>query len=334
MLFPEKVLADVGLRYAADSDLSIRRQRRGDIFLYVDQSGSIIDCQRRLGWYENLAVPPVYEDVVYSARQDTHLQARGVDTTGNLQYFYHPNWENLRDQYKFSRLIAIGKQLPRIRRTVSRLLRQNDSDKLYVLAAITRVLDRTGLRVGNPQSSLENKTYGVSTLKADHVKTNEDLLTLEFTGKGGVEIEREINDTSVARVLEDFYYRPGQLLFQYREDGDLNAVSPAQINNFISDISGIEMTAKEFRTWRASALFVKFWMKKGGNEKALSALLEEVSEYICNTPATLKNSYIHPHLIRCKKNKDFRLLNVEPRKHKGLRKAENIMMSMLSESYL
>jgi DNA topoisomerase-1 len=275
-------------------------------------------------------VPPIYTDVTLSVSDHTHLQASGIDTTGNLQYFYHPIWEELRDQYKFNRLILIGQRLPSIRRKVSRILKDCANDKLYVLAAITKVLDRTGLRVGNHVSSVANKTYGVSTLRTKHVQPHDDYLTLEFTGKGGVEIERDIKDSQIANMLEDFYERPGDLLFQYKQADNLKAVSPAQINNFISEISGIDMTAKEFRTWRASALFVRFWLQKGGEDLTLSALLERVSGYICNTPSTLRNSYIHPVLIERKKDDSFFIQDVEISRIQGLRKAEACMMAILA----
>ncbi|MEL7145445.1 MAG: hypothetical protein AAFO69_03685 [Bacteroidota bacterium] len=333
MFIKEAILKSNGLRYSISDELAIRRVNLGDQFIYQSADGQIIDDSDRIGWYEALAVPPVYRDVHYCSDNKGHLQASGIDTTGSTQYFYHPQWEVLREQYKFKRLLQIGERLPGIRRKVREDLKGNRGDKYFVLAAITRVLDNTGLRIGNQISKEENNTYGVSTLEKEHLHIeNSGDFTLEFTGKGGVEIEREIVNSGVKNVLETFYERPGDLLFQYQKEGAMHAISPAQINYYISSISRMDMTAKEFRTWRASALFVKFWTRSGGDQKTLGDLLAEVCALIGNTPATLRNSYIHPTLAEKKKDQNFQINDVKGIAKKGLRKAERVMLAMLDET--
>ncbi len=331
MIFSENVLKSKGLWYSKPADLIIERRRHGRGFCYVGKDTNFITAKTQKSWFESLAVPPTYKNVFYCYDQEGHLQALGKDTTGTTQYFYHPKWEELRDEHKFARLREIGDELPRIRRKLSAILKNEKSDKARVLAAITKVLDNTGLRIGNPSSAKENKTYGISTLKKEHFKCEDGNIFLEFSGKSNVEITREIESSTIKSILEDFYERPGKLLFQYKESGALNSVSPAQINNFISELSTIEMTAKEFRTWRASALFVKFWLRKDGDTETLSNLLEKVCRFTGNTPSILRNSYIHPVLIEKKKDKNFSIHEVTPLEKRGLRKAEAVLMALLEK---
>ena len=333
MIFSESILRKKGLRYSKPEDLIIERRRRGRGFCYIKEDTTLVKTKKQKTWFESLAVPPVYKNVFYCYDQKGHLQALGKDTTGTVQYFYHPKWEKLREEYKFARLWKIGNELPSMRRKLYSIFKNKKTDKTYVLAAITKVLDNTGLRIGSPSSAKKNQTYGISTLKKRHLKCEDDDISLEFSGKGGVEITREIENSAVKTILEDFYERPGELLFQYKEEDTLNSVSPAQINNFISELSTIEMTAKEFRTWRASALFVKFWLRKDGTTKTLGNLLEDVSQFIGNTPSILRNSYIHPVLIKKKKDKEFSISKVVPFEKRGLRKAEAVLMAFLEKKY-
>ncbi len=330
MIFDEKILKQYKLRHSSAQDLRIHRRRHGKGFAYYKDGKDLISNANVKAWYEGLAVPPVYKDVVLCVHKTGHLQAQGVDTTGSVQYFYHPQWEALRDFYKFERLKNIAERLPAIRRRVRDDFNAPENDKYFVLAALVKLLDETGLRIGNPVSAKENGTHGLSTLRKKHIlQEGEDHLILEFKGKGGVDIEREIESARVRDILEDFYERPGRALFSYNDDRGRRTISPAQINNYINDISKIDMTAKEFRTWRSSALFTDIWMKAGGADKTLGQILDEVGTYTGNTAATLRNSYIHPKLIEAKKDEAFCIDDVKTYEKTGLRKAEQVMMGII-----
>lgn len=324
-------LKEKNIVYSNDHDLVISRRRRGKGFSYHDERGSTIRCATSKDRFRQLAVPPVYTDVFFCNNPKGHLQAKGIDSTGNVQYFYHSAWEQLREEKKFDRLLCIGEELPRIRRKINRILTNGEGGKSYVLAAIVKVLDNTGLRIGNAESVKNNHTHGVSTLKKRHVKEKDSRIVLAFTGKSGVDIRHEILNSGVKELIENFYDRPGEHLFDYHQDGERQTISPAQINHFIKQLSSIDMTAKEFRTWRASALFVKFWLSKAkqGQPPVLGDILARVAEHIGNTPSTLRNSYIHPQLIEHAKDADFSINRVNYNKRAGLRKAENYLIALL-----
>src|SRR5690606_29380274 len=111
-----------------------------------------------------LAIPPAYRDVWICPDPNGHLQATGRDARGRKQYRYHPAWVELRDQDKYESLLAFGRALPRIRRTVQKDLARRSLDADNVTALVIRLLEVTLIRVGTPQYARENKSYGLTTL--------------------------------------------------------------------------------------------------------------------------------------------------------------------------
>ena len=256
-----------------------------------------------------------------------HLQAKGKDTTGSEQYFYHEDWQALRDTLKFERIAEVGAALPSIRRKVRKLLKSDAGSKERALAACVRVLDGTGLRVGNRASASEG-TFGVSTLTRRHLQHEGKHLVLNFTGKAGVKIKRQVS-AHLCELLSELENAGTAPLFEYRcGEGQWSSVCASQVNEFLSELHSVDMTAKEFRTFRASALFVKYWSQKGGASASLKSILEKVSKKLGNTPQTLRTSYVHPELIQMKKN-GLKIRGMDTQKIRGLKKHERLMLKLI-----
>jgi DNA topoisomerase I len=290
-----------GLLYGYDHNPGIRRRKRGKSFDYFDARGSRIVSARLIERCRRLAVPPAWTDVWISPRANSHLQATGRDARGRKQYRYHLDWRAVRDRTKFENLSAFATSLSAIRAHVMAELAREDLDRERVIAAIVRLLDRTGLRVGNDSYLRENHTSGLATISKKHVTLHGREIELDFPGKGGKVWRGSVLAPRVARVVAECQGIPGYRLFKYRDEaGKPHAVGSAEINRWLHDLSGnAELTAKDFRTWHACALFIEAVLKpaQGSEPASMKALLTHVAGELGNTPAILKKSYIHPNLI-------------------------------------
>lgn len=313
-----------GLIQASPNDLQVQRLKHGRGFKYLEK-GKLITCVKKKRYLKALAIPPVYEDVHMTTNKRFHLQATGLDTNKNRQYFYHSKWENFRDEVKYARLKIIGRELPKIRQRINRDLKLGTDTPGFVLASIVKLLDYTGLRIGNWQSARQHQTYGLITLHKKHFKTD----SLEFTGKAGVEIERPIFHQPVQEILETFYHLHNGLEDPLFTIGQ-TMVTPAMVNDYLDDISSIHMTAKEFRTWRSCALFVQYWQQSFKKQESLTLkhIIEQVADHTCNTVSILKSSYIHPTLLETFKEQP-EIIMQPYKKVSGLRQPEALMLQLL-----
>jgi DNA topoisomerase-1 len=296
-----------GLRHSSDDSPGIRRRPRGKGFSYRNDNGQTVSSQAERERLANLAIPPAYRDVWICPSPHGHLQATGRDARGRKQYLYHPDWRTARDETKFSRMVAFGSALPRLRAKVARDLAQPAGDTLTqpaVMAALVRLLDTTLARVGNDEYARTNKSYGLTTLRKRHAALNGEKLRLKFRGKSGVEHEVALKDKRVARIVQRCHALPGQALFKYLDDaGQLHSVGSAEVNDYMRAASGGDFTAKDFRTWHASAMALALFVQLDDTAReAITAtvangLIADVAQLLGNTVAVCRKSYIHPEVL-------------------------------------
>jgi DNA topoisomerase-1 len=296
-----------GLRHSSDDTPGIRRFRRGKGFSYRNDNGQIVSSLTERERLANLAIPPAYCEVWICPSPQGHLQATGRDARGRKQYLYHPDWRTARDETKFNRMVAFGSVLPRVRAAVMRDLAQPEGatvSQAAVMAALVRLLDTTLLRVGNDEYARTNKSYGLTTLRKRHAALNGDKLRLKFRGKSGVEHEVALKDKRVARIVQRCQALPGQELFKYLDDaGQLHSVGSAEVNDYLRAASGGDFTAKDFRTWHASATALALFTQLDESaQQAITAavanrLIAQVAQLLGNTVAVCRKSYIHPEVL-------------------------------------
>ncbi|HEX7817555.1 DNA topoisomerase IB [Dyella sp.] len=295
-----------GLVYVSDGDPGIRRRRAGKGFSYADSSGRRIADPDELLRIRSLAIPPAYVDVWICPHPRGHLQATGRDARKRKQYRYHAQWRSVRDNGKFTRVQAFGKSLPGLRRHVSRDLARTGLPREKVLALVVRLLDDTLIRVGNEGYARDNHSYGLTTLRSRHVRSERGRLRLHFRGKSGLEREVELDDKRLLRVIRRVQQLPGQRLFQYLDDeGHAQPVDSDMVNTYLREACGEDFSAKDFRTWGGTVQAVRQLARtplpeKGGERARRSALLaaiREVAAVLGNTPAVCRASYIHPAVL-------------------------------------
>ena len=293
-----------GLVWVSDADPGYRRVRHGDQVHYLDTRGKRLRDEATLDRIRKLAIPPAYEQVWICTRANGHLQATGRDARGRKQYRYHPRWQQQRGDDKFASMRTFGGALPRIRRAVQRDLQGEDGKRPTrerVLATLVRLLDTTFIRIGNEEYARGNGSYGLTTLRTRHAGVHDDELKLSFKGKSGVRHEVTLSDRRIAAVVRRCKALPGQELFQYVDaDGGVHKVSSSDVNDYLSQVAGTHVTAKDFRTWHGSVMALEFTRLACAGERAPGAakqVIAQVAARLRNTVAVCRKSYIHPQVL-------------------------------------
>ena len=292
-----------GLRYV-NGGRGLRRRRAGTGFTYVDPDGRRVADPDDLRRIRSLAIPPAWRDVWICPSAGGHIQAVGRDTRGRKQYRYHPKWRALRDDTKYTRMIAFAEALPKIRARVERDLARPGLPREKVIAGIVRLLETTCIRVGNVEYAKTNGSFGLTTLRNRHVDVSGATVRFEFRGKGGKTISVGVTDRRVARVVARCQELPGRELFQYVDaDGARQTIDSADVNAYLQDIGGDEFTAKDFRTWIGTVLAaralreVSAFRSKTEARRNVMRATESVARQLGNTPAICRKSYVHPAIV-------------------------------------
>jgi DNA topoisomerase-1 len=294
-----------GLRYVTDDEPGIRRQKRGKGFTFVDPQGQTVKDGKTLERIQKLAIPPAWTDVWICPRPNGHLQATGRDARGRKQYRYHANWREVRDETKFGRMIAFGDSLPKIRERIDRDMSQRGLGREKVLATVVKLLETTLIRVGNKEYVKQNNSFGLTTLRDQHVDVDGATLRFEFRGKSGKEHSVEVQDRRLARIVKQCRDVRGQKLFQYLDqNGERQSVSSEDVNAYLRETTGEDFSAKDFRTWGGTVLALSALLEVGACEsereanKAVVEAIKHVSGQLGNRPAICRKYYVHPVVIQ------------------------------------
>jgi DNA topoisomerase I len=293
-----------GLRYVTDGADGIRRQRAGRGWIYFQPGGRRITDARITRRLNRLAIPPAWTDVWICPDPDGHIQATARDARGRKQYRYHAQYREARDRSKFKRMLEFSEVLPRLRERIERDLRSEDLSRRQLLATVVRLLDRTLIRVGNDEYMRDNRSYGLTTLRRRHLTIDGAVLRFSFRGKSGVEHSIAVADPRLARIIQRCQDLPGQELFQYRDKaGKRHLISSDDVNDYLKDISGRDISAKDFRTWGGTMLAAVELRRRGEGasrretERNIIAAIDAVAERLGNTRSVCRKYYVHPALI-------------------------------------
>lgn len=305
-LSPEESARKASLRYVPDSKPGIRRLRSGKGFRYVMPDGSTLRDAGELRRIQSLAIPPAWKNVWICQHANGHLQATGQDAKGRKQYRYHPAWRAERDATKYARMIAFGHALPGLRARVAEDLAQPGLPKEKVLATIVRLLETTLIRVGNEEYARGNQSFGLTTLRVEHVQVDGATVHFGFRGKSGKRHAIDVKDKRLAHIVKRCRDLPGYELFQYLdENGEANTIDSLDVNEYLHRIAGEEFTAKDFRTWNGTVLAALALLDFGefSNQtqakRNINDAITAVSQQLGNTRAICRKCYVHPAVIEC-----------------------------------
>jgi DNA topoisomerase IB len=283
----------------------IRRRRCGRGFRYFDARSVAITDQEVLARIKALVIPPAWEDVWICPDPHGHIQAVGTDAAGRRQYRYHDRWRERRDREKHDRVLEFGAVLPRVRERVERHLAGAGLGRERVLAAAIRLIDLGFFRPGGEEYATENGTYGLATIRREHVVCSKGQLLFEYVAKGSQDREQAVVDDQVMSVVKSLKRRRsgGDELLAYRSGRRWRDVTAGDINDYLQEISGGGFTAKDFRTWHATVLAAvglavsKAATTAAARKRAVVRVVREVADYLGNTPAVARASYIDPRVI-------------------------------------
>ena len=294
---PQQCARLARLRYVSPEEPGLTRLRRGRGFTYRDAAGATVVDMTVRDRIAKLAIPPAWRNVWICSWEDGHLLAVGDDERGRRQYIYHELWRSLRDQLNFYRLIGFGDALPTIRADVDRQLRRRTLDGDRVLAAMLRVIDRAGLRVGNEVYADENDSYGLTTLMKRHVQVRGTTIEFRFPAKSGKQADVIVRDPGVARVIKLLLEQRGRRLFTVGGA----PVGSDVINSRLAELTGAHLTAKDFRTWTGTVTafrHLRAHLPAGDDaETHVLAAIDAASIVLNNTRTVARAHYVHPDVI-------------------------------------
>lgn len=292
------------LIYVNDDDPGIGRTFGRKRVAYRGTDGRKMVDAGTLERIRTLAIPPAWTDVWICPSADGHIQATGRDQKGRKQYRYHDAWRRDRDGLKFDRMIAFGRALPRLRARVEKDLALRGLPREKVIAAVVRLMELTLIRIGNAAYVEQNKSFGLTTLRARHARLSSVGGTFEFRGKGGKVHVTGFHDRRLARIVKSCQDLPGQRLFQYYgEDGQRRSVESADVNAYIRAAIGERFSAKDFRTWAGTVAAAQALCQCSKASSATEskhnvvACVKVVASLLGNTAAVCRGSYIHPLLL-------------------------------------
>ena len=281
-----------------------RREGSRGRFRYLDARGNRITDEDSLERIKSLAIPPAWKDVWISANTSSKLQATGVDGAGRKQYLYHPSFRAQREQEKYDKLIRFAEGLPDLREAMAEHMDNDLLDRDRVSAIATRLINRGWFRVGTERYAKESKTFGITTLRKNHVTVRGHRIAFHFRGKHRSEIRTILVDSELAESVKELLALPrGALLFRYEWDGALYALTGAKLNEYVRTNLGKDFTAKDFRTWGGTLLAAIALAEHGPAEseteakRAVTAVMRRVGQQLGNTPAVARGSYVSPAVI-------------------------------------
>jgi DNA topoisomerase I len=301
---PRDAAESAGLRYVSDARAGIRRKKAGTGFTYTRANGTRLSEKDVLERIKALAIPPAWTEVWICSFADGHIQATGRDAKGRKQYRYHPRFREVRESTKYEHVVAFAEALPGIREKVHHHMGLRGLPREKVLATVVHLLETTLIRVGNDEYAEQNNSYGVTTLKNRHVAIDGNEVRFRFTGKSGRQWLLRVKDRRIAKIMKACQELPGQELLQYIDDsGNCQDVTSTDVNNYLREITGKDITAKDFRTWAGTVLAamalneLQSFDTAAQAKRNLGAAIEKVAAKLGNTPTICRKCYVHPQVL-------------------------------------
>lgn len=271
---------------------------------YVAANGKVLTAEATLARIAAMRIPPGWTEVHISPDRNRKVQAFGFDAAGRKQYIYSTKHVEKRDRRKWKKLLSVSTALPRIRDRSNEHLRRDGLDREKVHATVVRLICRAYFRAGSERYAVENRTFGISTLRKRHVEIRGNNLVFSYIGKRSKDQRQFIADTPLVEIIEQLLSLPGDRLFQYLDENDeIKPVTAQSVNRYLEEIAGCKLTSKDLRTFggtvRAATILSDIGPARSRTEtkKNLSLTCKLVSLDLGNTPTIARKAYIHPAVL-------------------------------------
>jgi DNA topoisomerase I len=314
---PNGIDPPAGLVRVDPASPGLGRRRRGRGFSYLAVDGSPLDDPAEIARIKALVIPPAWQDVWICPDPDGHIQAVGVDAAGRRQYRYHDDWRVARDRVKYDRVLDLGRGMADVRAAVTARLSGAGLTRDRVLAAGVRMLDLGVFRAGGeeyaPGDDDEDGTFGLATLRREHVTLKRGAVLFAYPAKGGIERSLVLRDPLVHKVVNSLLRRRGggDDLLAYRNGrralSTWHDVRAEDLNAAVKELAGDQFTCKDLRTWNATVLAaveLAAAVAKNGvpsaeraRKRVANQAIKRVSEHLGNTPTVARASYVDPRVL-------------------------------------
>lgn len=294
------------LRRADCAGPGIRRVRHGRGFRYVDSTGSRVKDAEILARIDALVIPPAWTEVWICPFPNGHIQATGTDAAGRRQYRYHDDWRRARDREKHERMLDFAQHLPATRQRLATDLNGRGLTRRRVLAAAVRLLDLGFFRIGGEEYAETNGSFGLATIRNEHVSISRGVITFDYIAKGGQHRVQSIAEPELCRIVAAMKRGRGEAeeLLGYRDRAGWHDIRSHDVNEYLAEVTGQDFTAKDFRTWHATvlcavalAVSTDVPASESARKRAVSRAVKETAHYLGNTAAVCRSSYIDPRVI-------------------------------------
>jgi DNA topoisomerase I len=298
--------AVAGLTHSDPRGAGIGRVRIADGFHYLQPSGAEVTESQTLARIRALAIPPAWSEVWISPDPFGHIQATGVDSRGRTQYRYHQLWREQRDEQKFDHMLRFAQALPALRAATIDDLKRRRLDRSRVSASAVRLIDLGLFRIGGERYAELDHHYGATTLEKRHVSVKRDGVMFDYEAKEGKRRAIMVTDPPVVSTVRALARSDNglDLLFCWTGGSSWHALHSHDVSAYIAERSGGHFTAKEFRTWNATVLMALLLANAGASateraaRKVINASIRGVADWLGDTPAVARASYIDPRLLR------------------------------------
>ena len=333
----------VGLTYIDDDSRGITRRKQGKGFVYHDSDQQLIADKVLKERIAKLVIPPAWQEVWICPQTNGHILATGIDDKGRKQYIYHPKWRTMRDLIKFYRMIVFAKALPTIRKTIDGDISRQDLGRNIVLGVMLWLLDNTYIRIGNERYYEQNQSVGLTTLTTKNIVIAGPVITIAFKGKSGKDQQITFEDQRVANILNKLREQAGDRLFTYTDRTGQHILEAADMNQYLQEITGVAITAKDFRTWGGTLMAFHHLIETEKSseetpkpEKVIVEAVDTAAAVLGNTRSVARSSYIHPHILNAYGTKHFTSYYqkaARKRTASGLDKRETELLGFLEQLF-
>lgn len=271
---------------------------------YYDAAGNRITDPDRLERIESLRIPPAWRDVWISPRPGAKLQATGIDAAGRRQYLYHPDFRARQEAEKFDKLVRFAEKLPGLRSAMAEHMALDDLAPDRICAIAVRLINLGWFRVGSEEYARRYRTFGITTLRKNHVKLRGNRIAFSYPGKRRIWVRTALVDAELAASIRRLLEVPGgRRVFRYELDGEMYDLSARRLNDYVKEYLDPEFSAKDFRTWGGTLMAAIALAEHGPAEteaqakRDVAAVMRTVAEKLGNTPAVARASYVSPAVV-------------------------------------
>jgi DNA topoisomerase I len=258
---------------------------------------------------KKMKIPPAYNNVTII--NTNKILAYGYDSKNRKQVIYNPKHIKKQNDKKYDKIEDFNKYFLKIKKCISKDIKSSD-EKTKMIAMIITIILCCGFRIGNKKYERENNSHGITTLKLSHISICDDKkcnIIFDFIGKKGVRNNSICNNKHIYQYLskkcEESRGNP-ELGDAYLFTHNNTRINSVDVNNYLANKLGVNITTKDLRTWNANNLFIKFFNKSmdgdGACKNPIKKAIELTALQLHNTPSVCKNSYIDPKIIEFAKN--------------------------------